>query len=56
MWINTYRTVAPNAPFGGYGSSGWGRESGHHAVREYLEVKTVWLELEGQTRDPFVVG
>jgi aldehyde dehydrogenase (NAD+) len=56
VWINTYRTVAPNAPFGGYGASGWGRESGHHAVREYLEVKTVWLELEGQTRDPFVVG
>ncbi len=56
VWINTYRTVAPNAPFGGYGASGWGRESGQHAVRDYLEVKTVWLELEGQTRDPFVVG
>jgi aldehyde dehydrogenase (NAD+) len=56
VWVNTYRTVAPFAPFGGYGASGWGRESGMDAVREYTEVKTVWLELEGLTRDPFVVG
>jgi aldehyde dehydrogenase (NAD+) len=56
VWVNTYRTVAPFAPFGGYGASGWGRESGIDAVREYTEVKTVWLELEGLTRDPFVVG
>ncbi|BCB90014.1 aldehyde dehydrogenase [Phytohabitans suffuscus] len=56
VWINTYRTVAPFAPFGGYGASGWGRESGLDAVRDYTELKTVWLELEGRTRDPFVVG
>jgi aldehyde dehydrogenase (NAD+) len=56
VWINTYRTVAPFAPFGGPGASGGGRESGLDAVRDYTELKTVWLELEGRTRDPFVVG
>ncbi|WP_249714097.1 aldehyde dehydrogenase [Rhizomonospora bruguierae] len=56
VWVNTYRTVAPFAPFGGYGASGWGRESGADAVRDYTEVKTVWLELEGAVRDPLVVG
>jgi aldehyde dehydrogenase (NAD+) len=56
VWVNSYRVVAANAPFGGYGSSGWGRESGLDAVREYTEVKTIWVELEGKTRDPFVMG
>src|SRR3954447_8007953 len=28
VWINAYRTVAPMAPFGGYGASGIGRENG----------------------------
>jgi (Z)-2-((N-methylformamido)methylene)-5-hydroxybutyrolactone dehydrogenase len=56
VWVNSYRVVAANAPFGGFGSSGWGRESGLDAVREYTEVKTIWIELEGKTRDPFVMG
>lgn len=56
VWINSYRLVAPNAPFGGVGFSGWGRESGLRGVHEYTETKTVWLELEGATRDPFTLG
>jgi acyl-CoA reductase-like NAD-dependent aldehyde dehydrogenase len=56
VWINAYRVVAPNVPFGGSGASGWGRESGIDAVREYTETKAVWIELGGQTRDPFVLG
>lgn len=56
VWVNAYRAVAPNAPFGGTGLSGWGRESGLHAVDDYTEVKTVWIELDGASRDPFVLG
>jgi aldehyde dehydrogenase (NAD+) len=56
VWINAYRVVAPNVPFGGTGASGWGRESGADAVREYTVTKAVWVELSGQTRDPFVLG
>jgi acyl-CoA reductase-like NAD-dependent aldehyde dehydrogenase len=48
--------VAPNVPFGGFGSSGIGRENGLHAVDEYLAEKAVWVELTGGTRDPFVLG
>ena len=29
------------APFGGYKQSGNGRESGHHAISEYLEIKSM---------------
>jgi acyl-CoA reductase-like NAD-dependent aldehyde dehydrogenase len=56
VWINAYRTVAYNAPFGGYKQSGWGRENGMAVLDEYLETKTIWVELSGATRDPFVLG
>ena len=56
VWINAYRVVAYNAPFGGFGQSGLGRENGRAAVEEYLETKTVWIELTGATRDPFTLG
>ena len=56
VWINAYRIVAPSVPFGGYGASGLGRENGMEAVHEYTENKSVWVELTGGTRDPFVLG
>jgi aldehyde dehydrogenase (NAD+) len=56
VWINAYRVVAPSVPFGGYGASGLGRENGSRAVEEYLEEKAVWVELSGDTRDPFTLG
>ena len=56
VWINAYRVVAPNVPFGGFGASGIGRENGLDAIHEYTEVKAVWVELTGATRDPFKLG
>ena len=56
VWLNAYRVVAYNAPFGGFKQSGSGRENGVGAVDEYLETKTVWIELSGATRDPFTIG
>jgi acyl-CoA reductase-like NAD-dependent aldehyde dehydrogenase len=56
VWINAYRVVAPSVPFGGYGASGLGRENGAAAIDEYLETKSVWVELTGGTRDPFTLG
>ncbi|MFJ8603170.1 aldehyde dehydrogenase [Streptomyces shenzhenensis] len=56
VWINAYRVVTPNMPFGGFGLSGIGRENGTGAVDEYLENKSVLVELTGGTRDPFTMG
>jgi aldehyde dehydrogenase (NAD+) len=57
VWINTYRSVAPNAPFGGVKQSGIGRESGVDSVLEYTETKTVWVETaDASDRDPFRLG
>jgi acyl-CoA reductase-like NAD-dependent aldehyde dehydrogenase len=56
VWVNSYRAVGPFAAFGGFGMSGIGRESGVDAIYDYTETKTVWMELSGATRDPFVLG
>ena len=56
VWINAYRVLGPYAPFGGFGYSGLGRENGADALNEYTEVKSVWVELTGATRDPFKLG
>src|SRR6266702_3842404 len=45
VWINTYGLLDAALPFGGYKSSGFGRELGAHAVEHYTELKTVWLNM-----------
>lgn len=56
VWINAYRIVSPSVPFGGFKDSGYGRESGRRGMDEYLETKAIWVELSGETRDPFTLG
>jgi aldehyde dehydrogenase (NAD+) len=56
FWINSYRTLSFNTPFGGYKQSGIGRENGLESIREYTQVKSIWIELSGETRDPFKLG
>ena len=46
VWINTYNVYDPGAPFGGYKSSGFGRELGSYALDSYTEVKNVWVSLK----------
>jgi len=46
VWINCYQLLDPAVPFGGFGMSGFGRESGMHQIDEYLETKAVWIKLD----------
>lgn len=55
IWVNTYRAVSPASPFGGYKQSGYGRENWVGTLEEYTQVKSVWIELSTETRDPFVM-
>ncbi|MBE0627545.1 MAG: aldehyde dehydrogenase [Burkholderiales bacterium] len=55
VWVNTYRAVSYLSPFGGYKDSGLGRENGMDAVREYLQVKSVWINTGAPTGNPFVL-
>jgi aldehyde dehydrogenase (NAD+) len=55
VWINTYRAISYMSPFGGYKRSGIGRESGIEAIREYLQTKSVWIDISGKVANPFVM-
>jgi acyl-CoA reductase-like NAD-dependent aldehyde dehydrogenase len=48
VWINSYKRVNPGSPFGGVGLSGYGREMGFDAMREYTQVKSVWVNVDAQ--------
>jgi acyl-CoA reductase-like NAD-dependent aldehyde dehydrogenase len=45
IYINRWSPADPGAPFGGYKSSGIGREHGRVGLEAYLETKTVWAQL-----------
>ena len=48
VWINSYKVVHPGSPFGGVGESGYGREMGFEAMREYTFPKSVWVNVDAQ--------
>jgi phenylacetaldehyde dehydrogenase len=45
VWINCYNIFDAALPFGGYKQSGWGREMGHEVLKNYLETKSVCVNL-----------
>lgn len=55
VWINTYRAMAFNSPFGGYKQSGLGRVNGMESVDQFLQTKSVWCETSDEIQDPFVL-
>jgi acyl-CoA reductase-like NAD-dependent aldehyde dehydrogenase len=55
VWINLYRAITFNSPFGGYKESGYGRVNGAEAIDGYLQTKSVWCELSEEIQDPFVM-
>lgn len=48
VWVNSYKRVNPGSPFGGVGRSGYGREMGFEAMREYTEAKSVWVNVDAR--------
>ena len=55
VWVNTYRAVSYTSPFGGYKNSGLGRENGIEAIREYMQVKSVWISTGTEVPNPFTL-
>lgn len=53
FWINGYKTINVASPFGGYKQSGYGRSSGVDALREYTQLKSVWVETAAEPAAPF---
>jgi aldehyde dehydrogenase (NAD+) len=44
VFVNDWHTLSPLAPFGGYRQSGIGREHGLYGLKEYTEVKHIWVD------------
>jgi aldehyde dehydrogenase (NAD+) len=55
VWVNTYRTTAAQAPFGGTKQSGYGRERGEEVLADYTYVKNVMVDTSTDARDPFAI-
>jgi len=55
VWVNTYRAVSFTSPFGGYKRSGEGRESGKESIKEFLQVKSVWIAQQTTAANPFIM-
>ncbi len=55
VWINTYRAIAAQAPFGGFKQSGIGRERGEAGLREFLVTRNVMIDFSEAVRDPFAI-
>jgi acyl-CoA reductase-like NAD-dependent aldehyde dehydrogenase len=45
VWVNTMFNLDPASPFGGYKSSGSGRELGPESIDSYTQMKSVYLGL-----------
>lgn len=48
VWVNCYKVVHPGSPFGGVGESGYGREMGFEAMREYTQPKSIWINVDAR--------
>lgn len=44
-WINTYNIFDVSVPFGGFKSSGFGRECGPEVMENYTHTKSIWVDL-----------
>lgn len=43
VYVNHYRSVAPGAQVGGVKRSGYGRELGANAIKDFLQTRSIWI-------------
>ncbi|GAB3247431.1 aldehyde dehydrogenase [Kineosporia babensis] len=56
IWVNTYRAMSPMSPRQGFKNSGVGVEHGQATIKEYTQLKSVWINTsDAPVADPFVL-
>jgi aldehyde dehydrogenase (NAD+) len=53
VWVNTYRYLRYNIPYGGYKISGLNRENGSEGLEPYFETKSTIINLTGNYADAY---
>jgi succinate-semialdehyde dehydrogenase/glutarate-semialdehyde dehydrogenase len=47
VYVNRMTESTPEIPFGGVKNSGYGRELSHFGIKEFVNIKTVWVTEPG---------
>ena len=46
MYVNEYGPIMPDAPYGGFKQSGFGKDLGLEALEHYQRIKSVYVNLD----------
>lgn len=52
VWVNSFDASDATVPFGGFGESGYGRDKSLHALDQYEQLKTTWIDLADRRGTP----